>query len=296
MNRKYISLIVTIVATLALSLLAGCASQPASQASSSAADAAASSAEATSEATSEAPADQAAAEKTQDEIIAELNDSLAKVPAYSSVTVTEHSLSWTNDGEDGDNDLIESDSIYKFDESGDKVKTCVTYKMEDIELTYYTDGNDAVCVTDGPVYSGTVDQFFLEYAAGSDTYLKETIGDLNSIVSCAAEVSQGEIEGVMGYELTLDPEKYIATDEILQMLADEGDPVKESYVTVGFSKDGRIAWMTKTDVFDQITKSTLIDLTDYDSTVVDAMPEATHTYEEMEADIAEKQEKLNSEL
>lgn len=336
MKQRSMFYVVAVVATLTACMLVGCGSQPASQASSSsestssassAASSAASSSEATSEAVSESTSSSEASEKSQDEILAELKESLSNLPAYTSVTITEKEYTWENYNEDAvaetsdaasssaasssaasssssagvsepslGGETIESTSVYKFDESGDKIKTSVSHTLDDITMQYYTDGDDAVCVTDGPVYSGTTEQFDLAHAAGSKVYLEETIGDLNTLLDCVTEVEQGEIEGVMGYELTLDPQKYIETDEYLKMAADAGDPIQNAYITVGFDKDGYIAWMTRTDVFSGLTKSTLLDLTDYDKTVVDPMPEATNTYEEMEAEISAKLEEVDAQL
>lgn len=292
MKQKSIYLALALAAALALGAMVGCSSQPASQASASSDSASASS---------------QAAEKSQDEIFAELKDSLANVPSFQSVTVVEKTLTWdtydpeaatesTGAPEAPGTEEITSKTVYQFDESGDQPKTSALFEMADIKLQYYTDGNNAVCVTDGPVYSGTVEQFGIQHAAGFDAYLKGTIGDLNTIVDCAESVTQDEINGVIGYELTLNPEKYIESDEMLKLGAEAGDPVQEAYVTVGFDKDGRIVWMTETNVYSKVTFSVLLDLTDFDSTVIDPMPEATKTYEEMDADIQQKQAELEQEL
>lgn len=359
MKRKSIYCAAAIAAVLALGAMTGCGSQPASQASTSSgsasaassASASASEAASSSEAAPESASASEAAEKSQDEIFAELKESLASVPAYKSVTITEKSLAWVNNNEeiveenpdeiaasseaasdasesseaaesdavaesdassasdeaapstnteaaeaDVSGDIAESTTVYKFDESGDKPKTSAAFELADIKMQYYTDGDDVVCVTDGPAYSGTIEQFDLMYKTQASAYLNDTIGDLNALVDCATSVTQDEINGVIGYELTLDPEKYIATDEMLKLAADSGDPVQQAYVTVGFDKDGNIVWMTKTNVFALTTSSVLLDLEDFDSTVVDPMPEATKTYEEMEADIKAKMGAIDEEL
>ncbi len=326
MKRKSIYCAVAIAAVLALGAMAGCSSQPASSASASpesasaAPSASAAASEAASEASSESAAASEAVEKSQDEIIAELKESLSKVPAYKSVTVSEQTMAWLNEGvelpeevlgtfdelnkaasskddeADATDEITRSSTVYKFDESGDKPKTFASFEMGDIKLQYYTDGDDAVCITDGPVYSGTVEQFDLEHAAGVDAYLKDTIGDIDTLIGCIDSVTQDEIDGVTGYELTLDTEKYIESDEILKHMADANDPVKEAAVTIGFDKDGRIVWMTKLDVFSDVGSAVLLDFADFDSTVIDPMPEATKTYEEMEADIDAKLDAFVDEL
>ena len=87
---------VYLAAALALSAMAGCGKQP----------------EATT--STEAPAAEAAAEQTQDEIIAELKDAIATAPSYKSVTVTESIVSTYTGKEieeaNGGPDVIEQNS------------------------------------------------------------------------------------------------------------------------------------------------------------------------------------------
>lgn len=322
MKPKSIYWVAAIAAALTLGMMAGCSGHATSQTSTSKeSPSSTASLSASAKASSSGALDASA--KSQDELIANLKQSVANVPAYKSVTVTEKTMHWPNSGaiyadanssassapdksvssetpsadkDASQNDTIESVSFYKFDESGDRPKTSALFEFEDVKLQYYTDGDNAVCVTDGPVYSGTVEQFNLEHAAGINTYLKDTIGDLNSLIDCTTFVTQDVIDGVTGYELTLDPKKYIESDEILTLMADSGDPVKEAYVTVGFNADGRIVWMTKTDVFSDMTTSRLLDLTDFDSTVIEPAPAATKTYEEMEADMQAKLDALDDEV
>lgn len=286
MKRTGLYVTAAIVAALSLGMMAGCSSQPASSANASSASASAS----------------AAAQKSQDEIIAELKDAVAKAPEYKSVTITEQDRSWLNShaeaagsgssaaasSESTADETIEAKVVYKFDASGDTLKTSSAFEMQDIAMQYFTDGDKAVCVTDGPVYSGTPEQFGLTHAAGAEALIEGTIGDLESLINCTSSVTQVQADGVTTYELTLDPEKYIESDEILKMMADSNDPITEARITVGFDKDGRIVSMSNTSVFTTVTSVKTLDLSDYDSTVVDPMPEATRTYEEMEADMQAK--------
>ena len=59
----------------------------------------------------------------------------------------------------GQDDVLKSKTVYKFDASGDKMKTSMEGETNGIKLSYYSYGDDAVVVTDGPVYSGTIEQF-----------------------------------------------------------------------------------------------------------------------------------------
>ena len=306
MKRIAICVSAALVAALAAGVIAGCSSQPASSASGSSSASASASAS-------------AASEQSQDEIIAELKDVIKKVPAFKSVTVTEDSIATVNSdvetaGADSsasadsseaassesaeaeeanaESDSIASKTVYKFDESGDTIRTSMKSEIEDITLQYFTEGDKAVCVTDGPVYSGTVEQFNLSHAAGSEAYLKSATGDLNTIVDCVATATKSQQDGMTVYELTLDPAKRIASDETFQILADNGDPILSESIIVGFDENGYLVWANEKRAFKVSTLEKNIMLTDFDSTVVDPMPEADKTYEEMEADIDEKYEKF----
>ena len=130
MKRTTICIIAALSAMLAIGAMAGCSSQPASSASAS----------------GESSASASASEKSPVDILAELKDSLENVPAYKSVTMTEEMTTWTNEDEDAEEsssasaessgaassksaasnpteDILEATTIYKFDASGDKMKT-----------------------------------------------------------------------------------------------------------------------------------------------------------------------------
>ena len=319
MKRITICVAAALVAALSAGMMAGCSSQPASSASGS--ESASASAESASG--SESASASATSEQSQDEIIAELKDALNNVPRFKSVTITEDSLATfsgnteaaeadssasaesseaaSSESAEAEEASAESDSIatrtvYKFDESGDTVRTSMACEIDDITLQYFTDGDNAVCVTDGPAYSGTVEQFDLPHAAGAKAYLESATGDLNTIVDCAATVTKSQQDGMTVYELALDPEKRIASDEIFKLLADKGDPVLSESVIVGFDENGYIVWANEKREFKASTAEKNITLTDFDNTVVDPMPEADKTYEEMEADIEKKYEEAFADL
>lgn len=229
----------------------------------------------------------ATTEQTQDQIIAELKDAIANEPTYKSVTLTEVTKSAAK-GESTADDALEATTVYKFDASGEELKTDMTGKMGDIAIRYCSDGEDAVCVTDGPVYSGTTEQFDQSHFAGVEAYLKEAVGDLNTLVDCTDTVVKEQQGDVISYELTLDPQKYMASDEILTLLKESGDPVESATVTLGFDKDGHIVSIHEVVAYASSTTDRTYELSDFDSTIIDPMPEADKTYEEMEADISQK--------
>lgn len=295
---KRVSVIIAAVLSVALMVfvMAGCSGQPASSASAS------------SSASSSASA---ASAQSQDEIIAELKAALANAPAYKSVTITEE-METTSTGDTGtsaesssastssaaseESNTIKAATVYKFDMSGDKLKTSLEAELDDVKLQYFTDGDDAVIVTDGPVYSGTAEQFGLTHTGGVDAYLKGTIGDFDTLVNCVASAEKLESNGLTFYMLTLDPAKYIASDEILTLMADNGEAVKEALYTIGFEEDGSLATIDEAITYEGFKTWTGLTFSDYDSTVIDPMPKADKTYDEMEEDIAAKLAELSDEL
>ena len=297
MKHSSICIATALAATLAIGLMAGCSSQPASSASVSAESASAESASAEASASApESASASAAVEQTQDELIAEFKDALAKTPEFKSVTVSsEESTTLASEGSSDEEPYVEK-TVYKFDASGDQLKTSAEAEISDMKLGYITEGDKAVFISDGPVYSGTPEQFALISSEGVEAYLDYTIGDLNVLADCAANVEKMASNGLTFYTLTLDPQKYIDSDEILQVLAESGSPVKEALVTIGFEEDGSICSIDKKVAFEDLTKLNNLVFSDYDNTTVEAMPEADKTYEEMEADMQEKLDALSDEL
>lgn len=226
-----------------------------------------------------------ATEQSQEELLTEFQEMMTRVPVCKSVTVTaEESSVFKKDN----NDTVSAKTVYKFDESGVRIRTSSETEIEGIKMAYYTDGDDAVFVTDGPIYSGTTEQFGLNYTDGVHTYLKDIIGEPGVLADCATKVEKLESEGLTFYTLTLDIDKYTATDEALKALADSGMPLTEAVISVGFNDDGSICSLDKKLEYEDIIALWNLGLSDHDNTVVDPMPEATKTYEEMEADMAEK--------
>lgn len=299
MKRTMVFTVAAFVAALAMGAMAGCGGQSGSSAG--AQGSSASAASSASASASETVSASAAAGQSTDELAAELKEAIANTPAFKSVTVTEEegsadvggaedaSASAASSQAAAEPEIIKAETVYKFDASGDKLKTSAVTEIGGVKLQYLTEGDDAVLVTDGPVYSGTVEQFDIDHAKGFEAFLASDIGDLNTLVDCAAEVETTGTDGFIVYMVTLDPEKYIESDEFLTVLAESGDPVKEANLSIGFEEDGSIATIDLVVFYEKgnIAERHL-ELTDYDSTVVDPMPAADRTYEEMEADVQAK--------
>lgn len=237
-----------------------------------------------------------AVEQTQEEILAELRNAVKNVPKQTSVTVTEEESSTYNGGESSSEETISSKTVYKFDSSGDQLRTSAEAKISDVEFKYYTEGDKAVFVSDGPVYSGTTEQFDLVFANGLQAYLEDSIGKLDVLIDCAKSVEKMQSNGLTFYTLMLDPKKYIESDEALGMLAEYGTLVKEAVITIGFEEDGNICSIDKKDAYEDSTAVTGLVFSDYNSTVIDPMPKATKTFEEMEADSQAKLDAFEKEL
>lgn len=301
MKRTTILTTTLLAATLMAAPLVGCGGQTSSSA--------------TSASTSDS-ATASTAEQSQDEIVAELKDAIASEPAYKTVTLTQlteatpkgeadtaedassdaTSSANTTTDELSSSDTITSKTVYKFDASGDELKTDMTGEIEGVKIRYCSDGDEAVCVTDGPVYSGTTEQFGEAHFAGVEAFLKEEVGDLNTLIGCADTVEKAQEGDLTVYTLTLDPEKYMASDEILTMMKEYGDPVVSAVFELGFDGEGHLASIHEAVEYSASIADRTYTLSDFDSTEVGPMPEADKTYEEMEADIDEKYKALEDEL
>ncbi len=251
-------------------------------------------------------AESTAANRSQDEVVVELKSAISNEPAFKSVTATEKAKVTIEDDSETTEDasadetssepeVLESVSTYQFDASGDKLKTSMTYKIGDVTMQYFSDGDDAVYVTDGTVYSGTTEQFGLGHFDGPQAYVESEIGDLYSIVDCAANVEKEQQGETSIYKLTLDVQKYIASDDVLTMMAESGNPVRASDVTLGFDKEGHMVLLDHMLEYDKSITELDIEFNDFDSTVVGPMPKATNTYEELLADEERKYADLDEE-
>ena len=237
-----------------------------------------------------------AASQSQEELIAEFKEALAGVPAYKSVTLEVEETSVYPGEDSSDDETFTAKTLYKFDASGSKLRTSAEVSIDKLKLVYYTDGTDAVFVSDGPVYSGTTEQFDLGFADGVEDYLDDAIGDLDDLVAYVDTVEKVEKDGLRLYTLALDADAYAASDDNLQLLKDSGTTLAEAQVSVGFGSDGRIASLGKNLSFEDFSRMTDILFSDYDNTAVEAMPKADKTFEQMEADSQAKLDALAAQI
>ena len=179
---------------------------------------------------------------------------------------------------------------------GDQLKESITAEYEGEKLQYFTDGNNAVFVSDGTAYSGTTEQFGTQDYSGFDTFVAHVVGDLETLVGCASSAEKMESKDLTLYMLSFDPQKYIATDPTLTMLSEAGMPVKDAILTIGFDKGGNVASMIAAINFEDSGLVETLEFSDFDSTVVDPTPEATKTYEQMDKDMQQQIEQLMKEL
>lgn len=297
------------VAALIACALVGCSGQAASSASASASSASAAPSASASSASASSEV------QTTEVQPAEMKEVLANIPAVKSVTVTdEEDATFTFESGDSSasaassgasasassaaaTETIATTTVYKFDATGDKLKTSMETELEGVKLQYFTEGDDAVFVTDGPIYAGTVEQFDLSHGKGFDAYIKDTVGDPNVLLDCASSIEKMEVQDLSIYILNLDPAKYIASDEVLGAIAQAGDPVTEARFSIGINGDGSIASVDLIVSYEtNHTRGSHLLFADYGSTTVDPMPAADRTYEDMEADMKLKLDAMAKQL
>jgi len=294
-KRKTMYIVMVLAAILVVGALAGCGQQ---KASSESASASAASSTSSAQVSSSASASSASASsgRAKDGAIAELESAAAKTPEFKSVTVTE-TTTWSYlDGTSTAPETVQATGVYKFDMSGDQLKESVSAEYEGQKLQYFTDGKTAVFVSDGPVYSGTVEQFGTEDYSGFDVFLAHVIGELGMIAGCTTAVDKTEADGSTNYLLTLDPEKYAASDEMLTALAASGAPITQALFTIGLDGNGNVTSMNLALSFGDSSIVENLAFSDFNSTVVDPAPEATIKYEEMEASMQQELKTLMGDL
>lgn len=133
------------------------------------------------------------------------------------------------------------------------------------------------------------EQFGLNQSKGFDAFLIDKIGGISKLADCMTSIEKMESDGLILYAVMLDPAKCIASDEILGVIAKAGDPVREALFSISFDADGRIASIDLAVSYKKshsMTKHLLF--SGFDSTVIDAMPVADRTYEDMKADMKPK--------
>lgn len=243
------------------------------------------------------PAEQAPVEQTelsQDEILAELKDAYQKASSYKSVTVAQHLVSNPADGNGqikeptADNKTYEENIIYKFDASGEKVKTSAAVDVEGSTVQYVTDGDAGTCTMDGVVYGGEAAEFPATFSGGVDSYLKQAIGDLPKVIECADTASKEQAGDIATYRLALNVEKYSQTSDILKILWESDAPIKGADLAISFDKDARVSGMELTTDYGESISVKTLSFSDYDSTTVEALPKATKTAEDLQKALAAK--------
>ena len=229
----------------------------------------------------------------EEELVAELKQAIADAPSYESVTMTQHQKRTFHDGgeddananapgipdyeDSSDRDPNDWTGIYKFDYSGGTLRT----SSGDEQEGYFSDNGKAVYVSNGEGYSGTTEQLDMTEFAGVEEMLSYQLGDWRNAVDYIATISKEESDGKTTYTLVLDPDKYNASGETL---ADLGDPVLSATLSIGFDGDGHIISIIKEE--DRAASGEKIEefFSDFDSTVVEPLPEATHEYSELLVD------------
>ena len=235
-------------------------------------------------------------EQSKDEVIADLKSTIPATSQIKSVTVNEKTA-WTyaND-ENAKPETVQATGVYKFDMSGAEPKESITAEYAGEKLQYFTDSKKDVLVIDGTAYSGTTEQFGTKGYIGFETFVKHAIGDLDTLASCATSAEKAETDGPASYMLTLDPEKYMATDEALTSLKELGFPVKDALLTITLDEKGNVSLLSMIVGFEGSSIEETLEFSDFNSTVVDPTPEATKTYEEMDEGLRMKIQTLMSEL
>ena len=272
----YIAMVFSVV--LAMGTLAGCG-QNASSGSSSA--------------PSTSPA---ASKQSKDEVIAELKNITSKNPEIKSITVNEKTA-WTYTNEEtAKPETVQATGVYKFDMNGTEPKESITAEYADKKLQYFIDSKKDVLVIDGTAYSGTTEQFGTKDYIGFETFVKHVIGDFDTIAGCATSAEKADSSGPASYMLTLDPEKYMASDEALTALKELVFPVKDALLTIVFDEKGNVSMMSMIVGFEGSSIEETLEFSDFNSTVVDPAPEATKTYEEMEKSMQMEIQTLMKEL
>ena len=260
------NIVALLAAMLVVGAIAGCSSQASST---SASESSASASTASSTAKSE--------ELTN--AIADLKATMTASPTYKSVTVAEVNTS-VEKGSNGSSgaksgsepETIEATGVYKFDMSGDELKTSSVNEMLGDVIEYYTDGSQAVFVMDGEAYSGT-------------------IGELGQALEYSTDMTKDETGDGAAYVLKLDPDKYAESDETLGAMADAGVSFTDVTLSVRFDADGHVAKLIRTANSEDGTYETTVEFSDFDNTIVDPAPEATKTYADLEA---KAEQELNS--
>lgn len=304
-------------AALIAGTLVGCGGQAAS----SSASASAASASATS------PASQSAETKaTTEETVAQLKEAMEKAGDFKSVTITHNvavevdkaqltvsstaqsgsaqsasasaaesaSSAAASDAADG-NTSINTTTVYKFDQSGDTVKSSSTSEFLDSTFKTFVDGDKAVIDIDGDAYAGGVEEMHAHELASVDNLLKSKVGDFETITSCVSTADVDKQGDNTVYALVIDTEKYTEADETEKALANAGMKKEAFTVSFEFGADGKLLSVSYNETSSFETTQATLKFTDYDATVVEQAPETNKTYADMSAEIQAAVDAINKE-
>ena len=215
-------------------------------------------------------ADSASAQSASSEA-AESDESAESTDASDTATAEDTSLNTT--------------TVYKFDQSGDAVKSSSTSDFQGSTFKSYLDGDKATVEVGGNAFAGTVQEMSAHELTSIDELLKTKVGDFEAITSCvsAADVEKQGDNTV--YALVIDADKYTETDEIEKALAKAGLKKEVFTVSYEFGADGKLLSVSVNTTTPIDTTQATLRFTDYDATVVDQAPETDKTYADMSAEM-----------
>lgn len=260
-----------LAATLVAGALFGCGGQPQPAQQEAAEEPAA-----TESATESATTDAASTKELADELKA----AMKAASSYQSLTLTRHTVM-----DDDENQVI--DAVAKFDVSGERTISSITYTTKDSTYATYYDGQDMVCdFGDGDVFKVTADELDEDEEGFSvESLAPELLGHFEAIVDSAGTITKAETDdGGVVYELELDPKLLAEHDAELSDMGIDVDAVAVSYE---FGADGRLAKIATYQDMSLATVDETIVCSDYDSTVVDPAPETDRTLADHQAELEE---------
>ena len=299
-------------AALVAGALVGCGGQAAS----SSASASAASASASASASATAPASPSAeTQANAEETVAQLKEAMENAKDFKSVTITHNvgvevdasQLAKSESAQSASSEAAESDesaesaddsdtataedtslnttTVYKFDQSGDAVKSSSTSDFQGSTFKSYLDGDKATVEVGDNAFAGTVQEMSAQELTSIDELLKTKVGDFEAITSCvsAADVEKQGDNTV--YALVIDADKYTETDEIEKALAKAGLKKEVFTVSYEFGADGKLLSVSVNTTTPIDTTQATLKFTDYDATVVDQAPETDKTYADMSAEM-----------
>lgn len=304
-------------AALIAGTMVGCGGQASSSASASAS--AASSSAASASASAAASSD--AAEASTEEVVEQLKAAMEGAKNFQSVTVThqsgaefdlakiealvgadsESASSASASAEAASSEASEeapsftTETVYKFDFSGETVKSCSTTNLFDSLINAYVDGDRAVIDFDGDAYGGTIEEMGADDMTSFDGFLNTKLGDFDTIISCVDKAVVEKQGANTVYVITVDPAEYAKHDELAQSLAEAGIETELLGLCYEFDANGKLVSISRFEATTLGTDEATLTFTDYDATVVDPAPETDKTYEDMTADMTAAMEAIDAE-